>query len=73
MATLALWSQLLLLGLGSVGLASPIDGSQKVLHTPETLTKFRKLNGRFLHITGMHSLLSCVSRMGLLTTRLALP
>ncbi|KAL6869131.1 Endopolyphosphatase [Amphichorda felina] len=54
MAALALWSQLLLLGLGSVGLASPIDGSQKVLHAPETLTKSRKLNGRFLHITDFH-------------------
>lgn len=53
MAPLALWWQLLLLTLGHIAAASPIGGAQQVLHPPETQTKPRKLNGKFLHITGM--------------------
>lgn len=49
--TTAVW---LLLGLGSLATASPIDGLQKVLSPSETGAQTqRKLNGKFLHITGM--------------------
>lgn len=53
MAPTMAWAQLVLLG---VAAASPVDGLQKVLGLSPTETDAqsqRKLNGRFLHITGM--------------------
>lgn len=58
MAPTAAWTQLLLLGLCRIAATSPVDGLQKVLSPPETHAQSqRKLNGKFLHITGM-----CVTR-----------
>lgn len=55
MAPTAAWTQLLLLGLGRMAATSPINGLQKVLSPPEAdAQQQRKLNGKFLHITGMY-------------------
>ena len=62
MATLALWSQLLLLASARMAVASPINDPQQVIHAPETLSNPRKLNGRFLHITGMYNIHSRLIR-----------
>ena len=47
-----IWPQLLLLASMSGALASPLLGLQQPLQAPDAHLEKRKLNGRFLHMTG---------------------